>query len=116
MDCFEAALAVAEAQDDVLGKAHALNGKGNVEQLRGNLETAGGHYASSLHLASQAGDPALPAMIHQNLGVIANIRGDFAEALVQYRSSKDAYDRLGEDDRVGPLLNNIGRLHTDRAE
>ncbi len=116
MDCFEAALAVADAHDDMLGKAHALNGKGIVEQLRGNLETAAAHFAWSLDRASRAGDAALPAMIHQNLGVIANIQGDFAEALVQYRSSKDAYDRLGKDDRVGPLLNNIGRLHTDRGE
>jgi putative nucleotidyltransferase with HDIG domain len=116
MDCFEAALAVADAHCDLLGKAHALNGKGIVEQLRGNLEAAASHYAWSLNRATRAGDAALPAMIHQNLGVIANIQGDFAEALMQYRSCKEAYDDLGEDDRVGPLLNNIGRLHTDREE
>ena len=116
MDCFEAALAVAKAHGDASGQAYAVNGKGIVEQMCGNLQAAAGHYAWSLERALAAGDETLAAMIHQNLGVIANIQGDFAEALRQYRSSKEAYDLLGEEDRVGPLLNNIGRLHADRGE
>ena len=116
MDCYEAALAVSEAHGDVLGQAHAVNGKGTVEQMRGNLQAAADHYTWSLERALAAGYETLAAMIHQNLGVIASIKGDFAEALHHYRSSKDAYDLLGEDDRVGPLLNNIGRLHADRGE
>ena len=116
MDCFEAASAVAEAHEDVLGQAHAVNGMGIVEQMRGNLEVAADHYTWSLECASTAGYQTLAAMIHQNLGVIANIQGDFAEALRQYRWSKETYDALGEDDRVGPLLNNIGRLHADLGE
>ena len=117
MDCYEAALGVAEAHGDVLGQAHAVNGKGIVEQMRGNLQAAADHYTWSLERASAAtGYDTLAAMIHQNLGVVANIQGDFTEALLQYQSSKEAYDQLGEDDRVGPLLNNIGRLHADLGE
>ncbi len=116
MDCYEAALGVAEAHDDVLGQAHAVNGKGIVEQMRGNLLEAADHYTWSLERASAAGYGTLAAMIHQNLGVIANIQGDFADALLHYQSSKEAYDQLGEDDRVGPLLNNIGRLHADLGQ
>ncbi len=116
MDCYEAALGVAEAHDDVLGQAHAVNGKGIVEQMRGNLLEAADHYTWSLERASAAGYETLAAMIHQNLGVIANIQGDFADALLHYQSSKEAYDQLGEDDRVGPLLNNIGRLHADLGQ
>ena len=102
MDCYEAALGVAEAHGDVLGQAHAVNGKGIVEQMRGNLQAAAAHYTWSLERTSASGHETLAAMIHQNLGVIANIQGNFAEALLQYRSSKEAYDSLGEDDRVGP--------------
>ena len=116
MDCYEAALGVAEAHGDVLGQAHSVNGMGIVEQMRGNLQAAADHYAWSLKRALAGGYETLAAMIHQNLGVIASIRGDFAEALLQYQSSKKAYDQLGEEDRVGPLLNNIGRLHTDLGE
>ena len=116
MDCYEAAFAVAQAHGDVLGQAHAVNGKGIVEQMRGNLEAASDHYTWSLERALAARYETLAAMIHQNLGIIANIHGDFAEALRQYRLSKAAYDVLGEDDRIGPLLNNIGRLHTDLGE
>ena len=116
MDCYQAALGVAEAHGDVLGQAHAVNGKGIVEQLRGNLQEAADHYTWSLERAFAARHETLVAMIHQNLGVIANIQGDFAEALLQYQASKEAYDQLGEDDRVGPLLNNIGRLHADLGE
>ncbi len=81
MDCFEAALGVAEAHGNVLGQAHAVNGKGIVEQMRGNLEAAADHYTWSLERALAVGDESLAAMIHQNLGVISNIQGDFAEAL-----------------------------------
>jgi len=116
MDCYEAALAVAEAHGDVSGQAYAVNGKGIVEQMRGGLGRAASHYGWSLEHAEAENDAALVAMIHQNLGVIANIQGDFAGALEHYRSSMKAYDVLGEDDRVGPLLNNIGHLHTDLAE
>ena len=116
MDCYEAALAVAMAHGDALGQAHAVNGKGIVEQMRGNLEVAADHYVWSLQCASAVGNESLTAMIHQNLGVIASVQGDFTEALRQYQSSKVAYDSLGEQDRVGPLLNNIGRLHADLGE
>ena len=116
MDCFEAALGVAEANGDVLGQAHAVNGKGIVEQMRGNLQASASHYTWSLQRALACGDESLAAMIHQNLGVISNIQGDFAEALHQYRLSKEAYDALGEDDWVGPILNNIGHLHADLGE
>ncbi len=116
MDCFEAALAVTNAHGDILGPAHAVNGKGIVEQMRGNLPEAAEHYTWSLERALAAGYDTLAAMIHQNLGVIASIKGDFAEALYQYRASMEAYDLLGEHDRVGPLLNNVGRLHADLGE
>ena len=114
--CFEAALAVAEAHGDVLGQAQAVNGKGIVEQMRGRLQAATDHFTWSLERALAGGDERLAAMIHQNLGVISDIQGDFTEALRQYRLSKEAYDALGEDDWVGPLLNNIGRLHSDLRE
>ena len=116
MDCFEAALAVAEAHDDVGGQAHAVNGKGIVEQMRGDLQRAVVHFSWSLERALAVGDESLAAMIHQNLGVIASIQGDFAEALRQYKSSKESYDTLGEDDWVGPILNNIGRLQSDLGQ
>ncbi len=116
MDYYQAASGVAEAHGDVWGQAHAVNGKGIVEQLRGNLQAAVDHYTWGLERALAAGYETLAAMIHQNLGVIASIQGDFAEALHQYRSSKAAYDRLGEEDRLGPLLNNIGHSHADLGE
>lgn len=116
MDCFEAALAVAEAHDDVSGQARAVNGKGIVEQMRGDLPAAAEYYTWSLERALSGRDESLAAMIHQNLGVISNIQGDFVEALRQYELSKEAYDALGEEDRVGPILNNIGRLYTDLGE
>jgi tetratricopeptide (TPR) repeat protein len=89
---------------------------GIMEQMRGNLKAAADHYTWILEHTLAVGDESLAAMIHQNLGVISNIQGDFAEALRQYRLSKKAYDALGEDDWIGPILNNIGRLHTDLGE
>ena len=54
-------------------------------------------------------------MIGQNLGVIANIRGDLDVALRYYEASLASYRSLGLANDVCVALNNLGKLHTDTA-
>ena len=69
--------------------------------------------------SSRARAPSKPtnarwsAMTSANLGIIANIRGDFAEALHHYSAGLENYRALDRRSDVVVALNNMGRLHTD---
>jgi tetratricopeptide (TPR) repeat protein len=113
LDCCEAALAAASVNGDRSGIAHAVNLKAIVYQRRGQLDEAERLYQDARERARGAHEPQLLAMIAQNLGTIANIRGDLRLALKHYKSSLAQYRALGLDEYVGPLLTNLGIVYTD---
>ena len=113
LDCSEAALAAASVNGDRSGIAHAINLKAIAFQRRGQLDIAERLDLDARDRARGAHEPQLLAMISQNLGTIANIRGDFRSALKHYRASLAHYRALGLDDYVGPLLTNLGMVYTD---
>jgi putative nucleotidyltransferase with HDIG domain len=112
LDCLEAALGVAEANNDKADIAHATNLIGNVHLLRGEFEAAEPMYARALALAQNAGEAALEAMVLQNLGVVASMRDDLAAALEHYGSSLAICRSAGLHRQVGHLLNNMGLVYT----
>jgi diguanylate cyclase (GGDEF)-like protein/putative nucleotidyltransferase with HDIG domain len=113
LDCCEAALAAASVNGDRSGVAHAINLKAIVFQRRGQLDDAERLYHDARERARGAHEPQLSAMIAQNLGTIANIRGELRMALKYYRSSLAQYRALGLNEYVGPLLTNVGLVYTD---
>ena len=113
LDCCEAALAAASVNGDRSGIAQAVNLKAIVFQRRGQLDEAERLYEDARERARRAHEPHLLAMIAQNLGTIANIRGDLRLALKHYKSSLAQYRALGLDEYVGPLLTNLGIVYTD---
>lgn len=120
-DCLELALAIAELWADDAAAGHALNVKAVVSWQRGDLDDAERLYLLARSRAVQAGDAKLAAMTAQNLGVLANIRGDFALAEQQYLASLAAYRSLGLTSDICIALNNLGLLHIacerwDKAE
>lgn len=116
LDCYEAALAVARASDASADVAHVLNCRGALMFRRGRLEEAKRLYVESRAMAVDAGEWKLVAMVDQNLGTVANVHGDHELARSQYYRSMEQYSALGLEQYVGPLLSNIGRLHTDLGE
>jgi len=113
MDCLEAALASARAAESTPDIAHALNFGGILHFRRGQLEKAEELYCQAREIAVEASEVELVAMVDQNLGNVANIHGDHDLARTRYQQSLQGYKRLGLEEYVGPLLNNLGRLHTD---
>ena len=113
LDCCEAALAAASVNGDRSGIAHAVNLKAIVHQRRGQLDEAERLYHDARERARGAHESQLLAMIAQNLGTIANIRGDLPLALKHYKASLAQYRALGLDEYVGPLLTNLGLVYTD---
>lgn len=115
-DVLALARATSEACGDRAGVAHAINLEGIVAQQRGNIAAAEELYRASRLLAWEARDVSLVAMLDQNLGTIANIRGDHAESKLRYEASLAAYRTLNMRRPVGPLLNNLGMLHADLGQ
>jgi putative nucleotidyltransferase with HDIG domain len=113
---FERALDAAEAVGDVGGEAHALNWIAIAEQSTGNLDRSEELYARARIRAVRAGDDLLVAMIDQNLGTVANIRGALDLALDSYESSLRRYRALGLPHYEAHVLNNMGMLYTDLGD
>lgn len=111
LDCLEAALAIAEIWGDDAAAGHALNVQAVVSWQRGDMDDAERLYLMARNRAIRAGDAKLAAMTAQNLGVLANIRGDFAVAEHQYKASLSDYRSLGLTTDVCVALNNLGILY-----
>lgn len=107
------AVADAEEAGDVGAQAHALNWLAIVEQTHGDLDRSEELYARARICAAAAHDQLLLAMLDQNLGTIANIRGNLKLALRSYQSSRNRFKALGLSSYEAHVLNNVGMVSTD---
>ena len=112
LDCLAAALGMSESLGEISGRAHALNLTAISHVLRGGLDEAERLYADALAFATTARDEHLRAMIAQNLGIIASMKGDLHAALEHYASSLVTYRTAGLREYLGPVLNNMGMAYT----
>jgi len=108
LDCLEAALAIAESIGDVGAVAHTTNVMAISYWQRGQLEDAERLYGDAGRMALAADDERLGAMIDQNLGVIASMRGDVPRALRHHNASVAKYRSLGMRQELGRQLSNVG--------
>jgi len=113
LDCLTAALAVAEATDNAAEIAHTVNVMAISYWQRGCLEEAEPLYREAGRMARVAGDERLVAMVEQNLGVLASMRGDVATALQHHRTSLERYRALGLRDDLPRQLSNIGLAYAN---
>ncbi len=97
------------------GEAHALNCLAAIAQRRGDLSLAESFYDDAALIALAAGEMRLSGMIQQNLGILANIRGDWDGALARYRMSLRTFEDMNDEEAVSWVLNNLGMLHTDQG-
>lgn len=111
VDCLEAALAVARAHGHAGEIAHTINVMAISFLQRGSPEEGERLYAEAARMAQVAGDERLIAMIDQNLGVLASMRGDVATALRHHGSCLDRYRALGMREETARQLSNIGMVH-----
>jgi putative nucleotidyltransferase with HDIG domain/diguanylate cyclase (GGDEF)-like protein len=113
MDCADVALAVSEAWADRAGEGHAVNVQAAIRWAQGDLDAAEALFLRARSCGVEMDERALVAMTSHNLGIIANIRGDLAEALHHYNVGLENYRALDRQGDVVHALNNLGRLHTD---
>ena len=106
----ESARAIA---DEVL-VAESLNTLGVMHLQQGSLREAGETFQQALALGGRG--VAVTARVAQNLGILANIRGDLAGAEGYYRSSLAAYQESNDQHGCGIAFHNLGMLSADREE
>src|SRR6266576_958118 len=101
---YEAAIAGAERAGEHLVLAEALRRLAVVRHRRGDS-------ADALELGGQSRE--LRARVEQNLGILANIQGDFDEALARYRRSLDAYRASNDEHGCAIAYHNLGMASAD---
>jgi putative nucleotidyltransferase with HDIG domain len=116
MDVLEAAVAAATQAGSPSAIVQALNVVAIVHQTGGDLDQAELMYREARSTAQSIRDSEAMAMIDQNLGTVASIRGDARAALEAYRRSLEGYRALGMPDQAAQVLNNIGLAHSDLGE
>ena len=116
IDVLEAAVAAASQAGSKSAIAQALNVVAIVHQTGGDLDRAGQMYREARNTAESIKDAEAMAMIDQNLGTVASIRGDIREALEAFQRSLAGYKTLGMRDQAAQVLNNIGLAYTDLGE
>jgi tetratricopeptide (TPR) repeat protein len=93
------------------GRAHAINYLGSLALRRGDIITAAEMATEALTIADQCGETRLVGMLQQNLGIIADIRGNPAAALAHYRVSLRTFEATNDLQPMCWVLNNLGYLH-----
>ena len=116
MDVLEAAVAAATQAGSPSKIAQALNVVAIVHQTSGDLDRAELIYREARGTAESIRDAEAMAMIDQNLGTVASIRGDIRGALEAFQRSLAGYRALGMLDHAAQVLNNIGLAYTDLGE
>jgi tetratricopeptide (TPR) repeat protein len=107
---FQRSLAVATRIKYESGRAHALNQMSSIALRRGDLIDAANTLSDALVVADQAGERRLVGMIQQNLGIVADIRGNPAAALAHYRVALRMLEEAKDPQATCGVLNNLGYL------
>ena len=107
-------LEVSHAINHELLAAEALNTLGGVMLATGRLEEARARLLEAVELGGKRREHA--ARAEQNLGILANIQGDFDEAMSRYRRSLEAYDAARNEHGCAIAYNNLGMVSADRGQ
>ncbi|MEP6992338.1 MAG: tetratricopeptide repeat protein [bacterium] len=101
------------AQGDRVNHRRALNLLGVGSFFLGDLDEASSALDAALDLATQDEDLLLFARATNNLGMIANIRGEHDAALGHYQRAVPAYQRLGQRRGLAESYHNIAITYRD---
>src|SRR6266487_5060296 len=97
-------------ENDVLA-AEALNTMGGLALRTGALEEARTHFLQALDRGGQARE--LLARVEQNLGILANIRGELVDAVRHYERAVESYRATNDEHGSATAYVNLGIAHTD---
>jgi putative nucleotidyltransferase with HDIG domain len=97
---------------DAVLAAEAINLLAGIAIEQGDLDEARDRLEEALRVGAESSE--LRGRVEQNLGVIANIRGDLTAALGHYERSLDAFLAGGDTRSCAIAYNNLGMVSADR--
>src|SRR5690349_2063923 len=89
----------------------ALNTLGGIDLETDAIADARQHFLRALELGGQSRE--LRARVEQNLGILANIQGDYDEAVTRYRRSLEAYRASSDEHGCAIAYHNLGMASAD---
>jgi tetratricopeptide (TPR) repeat protein len=110
------ALRLARARGEQYGELRARNFHGAIALARGAVDEAERHFSDGVALARLLGDHGTEARCLNNLGILANIRGDPEAALGRYRLAIVAYQQVGLARGVSETQHNMGISLRDQRD
>jgi putative nucleotidyltransferase with HDIG domain len=103
---------LAAAHGDNVLAAEALNAIAGFHLEAGALQDARDTFHHALELGGAS--DLIRARVEQNLGILANIRGDLVEASAHYQRSLESNQRLGDDRGCAIAYHNLGMVSADQ--
>jgi tetratricopeptide (TPR) repeat protein len=99
-------LMLAEDEGDAVEAGEAFNALGGFSFEAGEMSAARVHFQHALARSNRS--PELKGRVEQNLGVLATIRGDIAEADAHYWRSLEAFESSGSSRGAALAWHNLG--------
>ncbi len=96
-----------------VGRIDNILGTNYAEQ--GNLTLARKFFQKAYTEFEESDQKELTGTALMNLGILLNIRGQYAEALGHYRRALSYFEQLGDVRRLAQLHHNIGMTHLQRS-
>ena len=97
-----------------LRRSHLLAGAAGFQL--GELDEAITHFDRAFELARADGDDLVAAQATNNLGAIADLRGERLDALSRYRAAVPAYQRLGHVRGLAETVHNMAITYREQGD
>jgi tetratricopeptide (TPR) repeat protein len=112
----ELALDLSRKQGDKETETRALNARGAIAFVSGQIDEAADYFTQALMAASRDGDHATIGRCSNNLGILNNLRGRHAEAIGSYKLAIAAFERVGLHRGVAECRHNLGIAYSEQGE
>ena len=109
------ALASARGRSERGVERHALNARGAIALVSGNLTEAADYCTQALMAASRDGDHAITGRASNNMGIISHLRGRYAEAISSWEIAAAASHRAGMQANVADCHHNLANAYREQG-
>jgi tetratricopeptide (TPR) repeat protein len=115
LEWIDRALAAARQRSESGVERHALNARGAIALVSGNLTEAADFCTQALMASSRDGDHATTGRASNNLGIISHLRGRHAEAISSWEIAAAAWHRAGMPAGVVDCHHNLANAYREQG-
>ena len=115
LEWIDRALAAARQRAEHGVERHALNARGAIALVGGNLTEAADFCTQALMAASRDGDHATTGRASNNLGIVSHLRGRHAEAISSWEIAAAAFHRAGLQSGVADCHHNLANAYREQG-